>query len=317
MKKKTIVIVGGAIVGTVILTGCSTSASFDKMGPAYNGSQFNKSKTFDKIVQPGQHHSTSFGDKLYLYPAGMRSFDFTGGSDSEVPPISVNAKGERDPETKIATGVATVNIPGTIAFQLNPDPDTLRMFHEKIGAKYQAWIDGSDFNDVDQDKDGTPDGWEKMLSYYFGQAVKNATQTAASSFTYTELQTDTSVKLSLQTAIQKALPAELRRLTNTDKDYFTQITVNLNAPELADEALKGTITKKQQALAQADADTAQANADTKTANARVAQAEAEAKAEAARIKAFGSAEEYNKATAIEKGINPYLTTGGVALTPSK
>lgn len=305
MNKRNIVL-AGALLGTVVLTGCSTVSNPPDQVALHVEDGPASSKKYKDLVPAGKRAWNGPGDKYYQYPTGQRTYDFTGDPKSEAGPITVTAKGNE------GKGQAAVVVPGVATFELNTDEQTLVLFHNRIGLKYKAYWGGSDFEDKDENSNETPDGWESMLRMYMGNALKNVTQNLGSQYTYTELRGDASKRVEYQAAVTKALPAELKRLLGSDDgDYFQNITVTFNQPVLADKNLDSTIAKQQADIAASQAKEAKASADKLAAEAEIAVRKAEADGKAQEIKPFGSAEEYNKFKAIEKGLNPYQPQGTI------
>jgi hypothetical protein len=304
--KKQIVACVVAVAAVVGLSACSSvSNQPDQMALHYEDGAYS-SKKFKDCVPASKRVYNGPGDKYYQYPTGQRTFDFTGDADSEAKPITVTAKGQN--VDGVASGVAAVLVPGVLTFNMNTQCAVVRQFHEQIGRKYQAWWGGSDFVDADDNKNQVPDGWEQVLRFYFGNALKNVTQNIGSQYTYNELRSDASRRTALQAEVEKALPAEVDRLLGSNRangaDYFTNIQVTFNQPTLADKRLDDAITDAQSKVAAAQSRKLEADAQAKAAEAQVAVADAEAKSLAAKVRVLGP-EEYNKNLAIEKGINPY------------
>lgn len=294
-----------AAVGVVVtLAGCSTvSTQFDETALHYSGGA-GSSKKFQECITASNRQYDGPSEKYYVYPNNLRSFDFTGDKDSESGPITITAKGQPDKDGN-PSGSAQVLLPGVVSFTLNTQCDALRKFHEVLGNKYKAWWGGSDFEDADANTNNVPDGWESMLRYTWGNAVKNTAQDLGSGYTWQQLYNDANSRVELQGKIQSALTAQIKRLDGSgDVDFFLNPQVTLNQPRLANKDLEQTIVDQQSAVSKANSAKAQADAQKAAAEAQVAVARAEAAQLDELIKVLGPVEA-NKRFAIEKGINPY------------
>lgn len=303
MNKKLLAL-GAAALAVGALAGCSTvSTQFDETAVHYKGGNLS-SRSFANCVPVSKHETNGMGDHYYIYPTNQRSFDFTGDSDSESGPIVITAKGQPN-EDGTPSGSAQVLLPGVTTFTLNTQCDVLRKFHENLGNKYQAWWGGTDFEDEDKNRNNVPDGWENLLKFIWGNALKNVAQDIGSQYTWQQLYNDSSARLKLQGQIQAALPAQIKRLDGSgDVDFFLVPSLTLNQPDLADPNLKKAIAHGQSAVADAKAKKLEAEADNLTKQAQIAGAKSDAEALSTMVKVLGP-EEYNKYVAIQKGLNPY------------
>jgi hypothetical protein len=181
----------------------------------------------------------------------------------------------------------------------------LRKFHENLGNKYKAWWGGTDFEDEDKNRNNVPDGWENMLRFVWGNALKNVAQDIGSEYTWQDLYNDSTSRLKLQGQIQQALVGQIKRLDGSgDVDYFLSPSVTLNQPNLVDPDLKKTIVGQQAAVAKAQSAKAEADAQKAAARAQVDVKNAEADAIRERVRLLGP-DGYVKEEAIKAGMNPY------------
>jgi hypothetical protein len=303
MKKK-LIAVGAAAAAVVTVAGCSTvSTQFDETAVHYKGGNMS-SRTFANCIPVSKHETNGPGDHYYIYPTNQRSFDFTGDADSESAPITITAKGQKN-QDGTQSGSAQVLLPGVATFTLNTDCDVLRKFHENLGNKYKAWWGGTDFEDEDKNRNNVPDGWENMLRFVWGNALKNVAQDIGSEYTWQDLYNDSTSRLKLQGQIQQALVGQIKRLDGSgDVDYFLSPSVTLNQPNLVDPDLKKTIVGQQAAVAKAQSAKAEADAQKAAARAQVDVKNAEADAIRERVRLLGP-DGYVKEEAIKAGMNPY------------
>lgn len=274
--------------------GCSSvSTEPDQTSLQYEGGP-TESKKFSMQVDPSKKEYAGPFDKFYTYPIGQRSYDATGGPGAEHAPYTSSSKDS----VEMAT-------PLSVTFELKTDNASLRRFHEKIGLKYKAY-----YEDQTKDPTGISAGWGTVLSFYIGQSIDTTVDRVMATFPWRAAYGDANVRNEIQTAIQAELPGMVAtKMQATDiGGYFTNFAVQVQRPVPTNPELLQNIAAAQNQVASAEAAKAKADADLKTANAQVALQRAEADKRKADISAYGSVAEYNKAQAIEKGINPYQPT---------
>jgi hypothetical protein len=267
----------------------------DQTALAYDDGPF-VAKTFDERVPPSVRKWYGPGDMTFTYPAGQRSYDATGGEGAEHTPYTSASKDSVEMATPIS-----------ITFDLRTDDSTvLRAFHEKIGIKYEAFYDDTDDTPLSM----VSPGWVKMLNFYMGQSLDATVDRILAGYEWRQAYNDTKVKQDIQDEITKALPGLVNSKMNAVNigGYFQSYAVQVQRPTPTNPELLANIAAAQNEVAKAEAAKAQADAQVKTANAQILLQQAEAKKKAADISAYGSVAEYNKAQAIEKGINPYQPT---------
>lgn len=205
-----------AAVGVVaiVATGCSQmSTQPDQVGLHYKGGSFSSTE-FANCQDPGQKKWYGPGDKNYYYPAGQRTFSFTGKDGSEETPLQVTTKDNQQ-----------VTIPGFVTLKLDTTCDVLRNFHEQIGLKYKAYMDG----------DQTSDGWRNVLEDYMFIPLQSIANTSAEQYSASSLSNDSAAQHDLASDIQNNLQAQID--TSMGGHYLDVVKVNLGRPVLP-EALQ-------------------------------------------------------------------------------
>ncbi|MFD6097236.1 SPFH domain-containing protein [Nocardiopsis flavescens] len=149
------------------LTACSANAGPDQAGLEYNAGPFS-STTFDTCIQPGNREYHGPGDEAYLYPAGQRTFEFSGAEAAEMGASTVVSEDDLE-----------LTVTGLVTFSLNIDCDQLREFHERLGLKYTAYEDG---------------GWVDLLRDYIGQPLNRALDDATKEYAWRDLYTSAEAK---------------------------------------------------------------------------------------------------------------------------
>ncbi|WP_198659033.1 SPFH domain-containing protein [Nocardiopsis sp. FIRDI 009] len=151
----------------LLLTSCSTSVNPDQVALEYNAGAFSSTE-FDQCVDPGNREYYGPGDRMFVYPGGQRTFTFSGAENAEMAT-----------STAVSSDDLELQVTGLVTFALNPDCETLRLFHEQIGLKYEAHEDA---------------GWNEMLRDYIGQPLNRAIDDATKEYTWRELYTDPDAK---------------------------------------------------------------------------------------------------------------------------
>ena len=274
MKKFAIAVIG--LFALFALSACSSvSTNPDEVALHYKGGDFS-SKKFADCVDSSSRSWDGPGDNHFIYPAGQRTFSFTGSKGSESKPIS----------TKTATTGVNVAIAGFVTFTLKTDCDTLRKFHETVGAKYKAYWDGSGEEST---------GWGKFLNDYLKVPLDSTMDRAGLNFDASTLTYSTEAQDKFEEDVKNALPSAVKAALGDD---FIKINaVQIKSPELP-ASLKESYEAKEKAkldnAAQAEKNaTARTKYDTFTDCKKVL-------SEAACI----------QLTAIEKGIPIYLIPEG-------
>lgn len=269
------------------LTGCSSvNTAPDQTALHYEGGSV-QSQKFKGCVNPSVREYNGPGDKHYVYPSNQRTYDFTGAKGSDAGVISISTK-----------DVIPMSVPGLVRFQLNTDCKVLRRFHELIGNREQAYFD---------DSSKPSSGWRKVLDQFIGRQIDATLDREALAYNWREIYTDPTVKQKLEASLSKSLQSLVDANTEGDEQFFKILSVQIQKPEPPAELL-AALTSEQTKIATANAARAEAEAQVATAKARAALALVEAQRLQNEIKGYGNADAYNKAKAIEKGINPYQPT---------
>ena len=210
------------------LSACSSvSTEPDEVALHYSGGSFS-SKNFKGCVDTSTREYDGPGDKHYTYPAGQRTFSFTGAEGSERTPINVT------------TGSQEVLIPGFVTFTLNTDCDTLREFHERVGIKYKAYNGGG--------------GWDSFLNDYIAVPLSSTLNEAAGAIetpegqsadqNWYELYTKAEAQQEFESYVKENLPSEIEATLGSK--YITVNAVSISKPDISEE-LKGSLAAKEKA----------------------------------------------------------------------
>ncbi len=283
-------VVALVLVAIIALAGVtSISTGPDQVGLHYKGGAFT-SKKFSECVDTSSRQFDGPGDSHFVYPASQRNFVF-GGPEAD-----------GDTITFVTKDGIEMRVNGVTNFLLNTDCNTLRKFHELIGNRYAAYMNG----------DETSEGWLRMLNVYIYRPLDTAIDRASQNYTYLELYNDPSKKAQWEQDVVRSLPTLVDRQTDGDEDFFENFAVTLQKPN-PPESIKEALLAQQAAVARAKAAEAEAAAREAAAKAQKAVAAAEAAKVQERIKVL-TVDGYLKELAIEKGINPFQPSGVGVLT---
>lgn len=229
-----------AVFGLLALMGCtSISTQPDEAGLTYNAGPISDT-AFDTCVGPGNRDWDGPGDKHYTYPFGQRTFDFGSQDSLEGGAISI-----------VTSDNVTMTVAGVATFALNTDCKTLQQFHERIGIKFQAWMENG----------ATTDGWRDMLRIYLKQPLEKAMDAVSKKYGYKALYSDPEVKERWEDEI--SLLASTFIKDQAGSDYFCQpgfagtgkcgnAVLTLQSP-VPPENIRNALTAEQEAVAQNNA----------------------------------------------------------------
>jgi hypothetical protein len=225
--RKLLAAVAALFIGVFVLSACSSvNTAPDQVSLHYKGGPIESTK-FSACVDPSTRSWDGPGDKHFTYPAGQRTFEFSANETS------------RDAGRVSAPDVNGVEllVSGTIRFELNTDCDTLRQFHEKIGLKSKAYMQG----------DSTSDGWREMLGTYMQQPLQRAVNDATQLYDWKDLYSDSSTKAEWEKSVKDLLPKYVEQAMGDD--YFNDFSVTVQKPDLP-ETLTKAIVATQEAIEQ-------------------------------------------------------------------
>lgn len=236
---KGLVVAAAAAVFAVTGSGCGTvvKTGQDQQALWYEDGELSAQK-FQGCVTPSLRERKGLGDRMYYYPAGLRTFSFTGREGSEAGPVSVKTKDSQE-----------MNVVGFITFTLTSDCNKLREFHEKIGLKYGAFFEEG----ATESK-----GWSNFLNDYMAVPLNSVMDKAGLQNTWRNLYSDPSAVVKFEQNVQENIGAEVAAALGDD-GFINVQTVNIETPQPSQELLD-SLKKVEQAKADAQAETERANA---------------------------------------------------------
>ncbi|QVJ00374.1 SPFH domain-containing protein [Nocardiopsis eucommiae] len=197
------------------LTACSVSVDPDEIAVEYDAGAFS-STTFDRCIDPGTRAYYGPGDQVYVYPGGQRTFAFNDQEDSGA---------EMGAETVVTSDGMEMTVSGVATFQLNPDCDVLREFHEAVGRKYDAHTDA---------------GWRDLIIAYMGESLRRALDDASAEFEWRDLYTDDETKREWEVRVGELLSGYVTSMSGGN--FFVAATYNAGDGDPEEEADTGSPT---------------------------------------------------------------------------
>lgn len=211
-----IAIFAGVVLIVAFFTNTSINTEPDQRGIWYKAGPLT-STHFDHCVEPGTRELTGgLADKTFVYPAGQRTFEFR--DDGQVADSGSIVALTKDNVELRTTGV--------VRFELTNDCETLQNFHEQIGIKYDAKMDGGQ----------TSAGWNGMLQVYLQASLQRAVNEATQEFNWKELYNDVAVKAQWEKKVSELLPRFVQQ--SMDGEYFNNYSLTIQKPILPDDLLK-------------------------------------------------------------------------------
>lgn len=259
-----------AMVGLLVLTGCSTIADPDYVGLYYMKGT-SDGYAFGKCIQPGETGSAEWNNEVIYLPTSLRTWviDDAAGSDQKEEIVVTAAAQEGQP-----SGVP-VRISTKASFYLNSYCDSAggaaKEFWEKIGRRYQA---------------DTAEGWRKMLEAEFVPVQKAVIKEEVRKYQADPLIADKDgIQGQAAKDISARLAVEFNRIAGGQffcgptfkriKPECPPLELLITGVELADKGVQDARNEKQRQLELAAASVAKAKGE---AEALVAKAQGEADA---------------------------------------
>lgn len=204
-----------ALVFAILLvaTGCSSyDANVDETVIEQDG--YLMLKTDKKLVEchePGKSGWGGVGNDMFAYPAGQRTWSFTGSDGSEMEPIPV-----------VTADGQTLKIPGFVKFTLTNDCSELYDFHQRVGVKYNAY---------------TSDGWRNFGNDYLGVPITAALNDAGGSEPWQGLYADAAVRGDLERELNETLQNKVNAALGGD--WIKIQGVSLSKPLASENLVAG------------------------------------------------------------------------------
>lgn len=211
-----------ALIGLIFSTRFATAPN--QMGLHYNAGPFTATK-FNDCVDPSQRVWNAPANKHYAYPIDKRTFTFTDEA------IIDGTRVDSLPIVALSQDSIELKVRGFVDFRLTTDCELLQKFHEDLGLKYEAWMDGTE----------TSEGWHELLFIYVNQPLQRAIDEATQKYNWQDLYSDPATKTAWENDVKTLLPNYIRQTMGDD--YFAITSVTIQKPELPQpilDALRAT-----------------------------------------------------------------------------
>jgi hypothetical protein len=181
----------------LLAAGCSVATpDTSQIGLHYSGGPFS-SQEFVNCIQPGVREVDGPEEHYYFYPHGRRTFDFTGGPNSDSGPLMVSTKNStNNTSTEVAVrGILTLTLTEDCSPWTDPEGKVwkggkLQAFHDMIGRQHRAFAD---------DGDPMPPAWrDAILLPYVGGSMEKALDNVGPAHDWNRLATSADERNALQ-----------------------------------------------------------------------------------------------------------------------
>ncbi|MEV4078733.1 SPFH domain-containing protein [Nonomuraea fuscirosea] len=209
MTRKPLPFVALAALACATTACASVSTEPDEVAVVYNGG-LGTATSAKGCVAVSSRDGVDLTDNSWTYPAGQRTFSFTGEEGAESGPIPVVSK-----------NTVPLTISGMATFALNTDCKTLQQFHDRIGRSKKAFLYGTDTAANSDAPDYT--GWRSMLNVYFKEPLRRALDAAAQEFDGEALYNDPLAKQKYEKRVGELFPTFM---TKAGGNYFCNPNFN-------------------------------------------------------------------------------------------
>lgn len=285
------VLVALLVAPLVLLTGCGVATQSSVTKIQVGAGPFDD-PVVKKCIKPGVKDNTPTNDDYYAYPVSDRDLDATGQSGADFDAI-----------TAVSKDNAEMAIPVIIRFNMVTDCESLTDFFKSYGQRYGAYLD---------DDGKATDGYMLMLRKLMYDPADALLDDVSKNYNWRDLYNNAAAQTELQDTLSKNIEAIVD--ANARGHFFENFTVLVKKPTPTNAELAKNIASEQAAVSGAQSAEAKARAQKAQAEAETALAKAEAEKKEAEIRGYGGFENYNKAKAVEKGLNPYQPTYKVSGT---
>lgn len=218
------------------LTACAYSGS-SEVGLQYaNG--IGESRTFVECLNANSQIGVGPSDRVYYYPTGTRDFNFNREENRDSDPLTTTTKGEAgNPGVQLT-------VLGQVKFSVTSDCETLRKFHESIGAS----------KGVPSEESGVlGTGWRDFILSNIKTAVNRVIDNESPAFTSTELYNQPERRAAWEKAVSEKLPDVLKSIVgegvvSVDSVIFSEV-------ELPDAVKNGIVAQEEARVRQQAAET--------------------------------------------------------------
>jgi hypothetical protein len=199
----------------LVLSGCASyDVENDQTGVEVDGYHIKKTdKTLVGCHQAGQTGWGGSGNDIFYYPAGQRTYSFTGES----------SESEADPFPVVTADSQTLHQPGFLKFTLTSECDALFDFHKKVGLKYKAYTLG---------------GLRDLEGDYLSVAIGNALNDAVGVYNWKEYYQSATIRVKTETEMIADIQASVNQSLGSD-EWIKINSITLAKPVISEELAKG------------------------------------------------------------------------------
>lgn len=221
------------ILSVVALAGCGTACTTintqpDEVGLVYDSGPF-QATSYRTCVGSSAKTFDGPNDLGFSYPAGQRTYDFSGAKGSDGRAIGV-----------VSADNQQLTVRGVVRFELATDCTKLRRFHERIGLKFAAYnVDGQ-----------TSPGWDRVLNTYMRQPIERAMDQASQGYGWKQLYNDPVTKAAWEKTVTALIPTYIKQAMGDA--YFGSFSVTIQKPD-APGPLVEALQAEQKAVAENNA----------------------------------------------------------------
>ena len=223
-----------AVVGIIAAFSVTrVSTNPDQVALHYKAGPFSSTRFEDCVPQETREWHGP-GDKHFYYPSAQIRYGFGAATAS-------SGSAEAQPVVSLTQDNIEIITTGVITFKMDTDCEKIRKFHEEIGNRMGAYMDGTQ----------NSAGWHDALAIYVRQPLQRAVNDASQKVNWRELYNDVEAKEAWEEEVKRNLPRYIQQTMGDS--YFTDFAVTIQKPDLPDElkgALQATEVAREQNIAQ-------------------------------------------------------------------
>lgn len=274
------------IAATLVLSGCGYNIPPDMVALRVGAGPLEAKKIKECIPANDRKLFFQTNDSYYPFPTSEREWDATGGKGSDSGPF-----------TSVTKDNVIMKVPVTVRFTIKTDCANLKKFYKNYVRRYGAEFEtNGEYNEQ----------WEVLLRKLVRDPADQQLDRIVQKYNYRKVWNHPGTKAAIEKEFNERLSANNSLLVQTAKySYFDGISVLIGTPIMDNPQLADAIAREQQSVADAKSKEAEAVAREAQARAEIAVKKAEAEKRAAVIAGYPSIEDYLKALAINRGLNPY------------
>jgi hypothetical protein len=272
-----------------VLGGCGYNIPPDMVALRVGAGPFEPKKIKECIPANDRKLFWETNDSYHPFPTSEREWDATGkkGADSA-------------PYTSVTKDNVVMQIPVTVRFTIKTDCPTLKKFYTQYVRRYGAEFEtNGEYNEQ----------WVTLLRKLVADPTDQSLDRIVQRYNWRNVWNDPKTKVAIERELDRQLTSRKSLMVQTAKaSYFEGISVLVGTPQPDRQELKDAVALEQQAVADAKSKEAEAAARAAQARAELEVAQAQAAKRRSYIEGYPSVDDYLKAQAVRKGMNPWQPT---------